>query len=182
MTLRVVGVDPSLTATGLAAVGGGSLLIKTFPSKGKADDNLFARYKRIAELRDNICKAVFEVEPDLVVIEQPAFSKIQGHAHDRSGLWWLVVHTLLQTFPLMEVTPNNRAKYATGKGTASKDTVLLAVARRYPNVEVTNNNEADALILAMMGLRLLGEPYEDSLPQSNLDSLKTSVLPGGKNA
>lgn len=73
--------------------------------------------------------------------------------------------------PIVIITPSQRAKYATGKGNASKDAVLLAVARRYPTVEVTDNNEADALVLAAMIARLAGRPIETSLPQTHLDAL-----------
>jgi crossover junction endodeoxyribonuclease RuvC len=36
--------------------------------------------------------------------------------------------------------------------------VLLAVARRFPDYDVRNNNEADALVLAAMGFDHLGQP------------------------
>lgn len=175
--MRVVGIDPSLTGTGMALVGEGSHNLMTFPSKGKATDNLSARYERLRSIQVKVVSMVTEFYPSLVLIEQPAFSKMQGHTHDRSGLWWLIVSEISMDFPVMEVTPNNRAKYATGKGNASKDEVLLAVARRYPGVEITNNNEADAWILAMMGLRLTGNPQEVTIPQTHIDALKTSVLP-----
>jgi hypothetical protein len=90
--------------------------------------------------------------------------------HDRSGLWWLVVNGLFANdVPVVEITPNQRAKYATGKGTDDKDKVLAAVIRRYPDVDVTGNDVADALALAAMGRRRLGRPLEESLPKPNLE-------------
>ena len=79
--------------------------------------------------------------------------------------------------PVLPVPPSCRAKYATGKGNAGKDEVLLAVARRYPHAPVGGNDEADALVLAAMGARLLGEPVEDSLPKAHLDALAKLALP-----
>ena len=70
------------------------------------------------------------------------------------------------------MTPTARAKYGTGKGNAAKDAVLAAVIRRYPAVDVTGNDEADALILAAMGARHLGIPLELSpVPGPCLDAL-----------
>ena len=73
--------------------------------------------------------------------------------------------------------PTSRATYATGKDNAGKDAVLAAVVRRYPDVDVTGNDEADALVMAAMGARLLGHPLEDSLPQSHLRALAGLELP-----
>ena len=68
---------------------------------------------------------------------------------------------------VVEVPPTVVKKYATGKGggpDSSKDQVLAAVIRRYPAVDVTGNDEADALVLAAMGARWAGHPIDDPLP------------------
>ena len=106
-----------------------------------------------------------------MVVEQPAYSQTGGSHHDRSGLWWLIVATLREWgFDVVEVTPGGVKKYATGKGNASKDQVLAAVVKRYPQADITDNNIADAWVLAAMGARALG--YEvDSLPQVNLAAM-----------
>ena len=78
----------------------------------------------------------------------------------------------------MPVPPSCRAKYATGKGNAGKDEVLLAASRRYPHAPIVGNDDADAVVLAAIGARLLGEPVEDSLPKTHLDALAKLTLPG----
>jgi crossover junction endodeoxyribonuclease RuvC len=165
---RVIGLDLSLTGTGVASSLGH---VDTITSKAQAAATLAARRARLRQLASEIvsrCKSPL----DLVVIEAPAFSRTTGHMHDRSGLWWLVVDALHgNDFPVVEVTATQRAKYATGKGNAAKDAVLAAVVRRYPDVEVSNNNEADALVLAAMGTRALGHPIETSLPVVNLAAM-----------
>jgi crossover junction endodeoxyribonuclease RuvC len=174
----VVGLDPSLTSTGMAVVSEGNLATRALSSKGKAADSLYTRHERLADLAGRIGVEVWDFAPQLVVIEAPAFSRLNGHQHDRSGLWWLVVHRLRQDgVPVLEVPPNVRAKYATGKGNAGKDEVVIAVTRRYPGIEFKTNDEADALVLACIGARLLGHPVEDSLPASHLESLRSLSLP-----
>ena len=94
----------------------------------------------------------------LVVIEGPAYSSRVGHAHDRSGLWWLLVeHLTRQGFAVVEVTPGGLKKYATGKGTADKGAMIDAAVRCFPGVETKGQaDRVDALWLAAMGLDWLG--------------------------
>lgn len=152
-TPRVCGVDLSLTSTGLACTAG----LETVTSHGHKGDDLASRGARLRSLRTAVidwCRTA-----DLVVIEAPAFSRVQGSSHDRSGLWWLIVSRLASLgIPVAEVAPTGRAKYATGKGNADKETVLLAAVKRFPMYEISNNNEADALVLLAMGLDQLGQP------------------------
>ncbi|MGH9250337.1 MAG: hypothetical protein ACRD0W_12560 [Acidimicrobiales bacterium] len=187
---RVVGLDLSLTSTGLALVGDGPITTwgiqsrapKTprHPRTGKPlPPTLIQRHNRLISLATNILIVVLRPErlPDLVVVEQPAFSRNLGSTHDRSGLWWLVVSGLYRAkVQVAEVTPNQRAKYATGKGTADKDAVILAVERRYPEARVNGNDEADALILAAMGKRWLGEPIDD-MPKVHLEAFDSVAWP-----
>lgn len=174
----VVGIDPSLTGTGLASIDTDDRLVidtETLASKasGGAVINRWSRLHHLVNAIDN--RTVTQggrARVDLVVIEQPAFSRTNGHHHDRSGLWWLIVDRLTaRGIPVVEVTPTGLKKYATGKGNAPKDSVLLAAARRYPHVDVDDNNQADALILAAMGARHLGHPIEDSLPKAHLEAM-----------
>lgn len=178
----IVGLDLSLTSTGVAVLDTttGSRMVERITSKGKQDAGLRDRYTRLLRLSTIISDIVHDACPDLVVIEQPAFSRITGHQHDRSGLWWLVLHAIGDC-KIAEVAPTARAKYGTGKGNAGKDAVLAAVVRRYSDVEVEGNDDADALILAAMGARHLGAPIEDSLPIAHLaamDSVKWPAVVG----
>lgn len=168
--MRVIGLDLSLTATGVALIEDGSITVRTITSK-PSGDSLDARQARLHNLVANLLTNHMPTDPvDLVVIEQPAFSRTTGHHHDRSGLWWMVVDAIWgwreEITPMAEVPPTTLKKYATGKGNAAKDAVLLAVARRYPHVDIRDNNMADALVLAAMGARHLEHPVDD-VPQLN---------------
>ena len=55
--------------------------------------------------------------------------------------------------------------------------MLLAVAKRYPHVDVQDNNQADALVLAAIGARLAGHPIEDGLPKANVEALAKVTRP-----
>lgn len=176
--MRVLGIDPSLTATGLTLIDLDTHAVVdtwTIASKGKADDTLRQRQARLDRL---VHDATYLHDIALVVIEGPAHGQTTGHHHDRSGLWWAIVSEYhSQHVPVVEVTPTSLKKYATGKGNAGKDTVLLEVARRYPTVPVANNNEADALVLAAMGFHhLTGHGLVD-LPQTHAAALAAVTWP-----
>lgn len=181
---RVVGVDPSLTGTGLAELkfpdsGPAWGLIRTFPSKPAK--TLAARHRRLSDLAHEISDAILQApnHPDLVVIESPAYSRNMGSMHDRSGLWWLVVSIVIDAVPVLEVAPTVRAKYATGMGNAGKDAVLLAVERRWPEAGVKDNDEADAVTLAALGADMLGLLGSYGPPAKNREALKSLHLPEG---
>lgn len=178
--LLVVGIDLSLISTGIAGIRWGDIdaprLTSSWTtrveSKGRADATLAARMRRLRNLRSAITDHA--AGADLVVIEGPSYAqKTAASAHDRSGLWWQIVDLLDDDFgcTVVEVPPTCRIKYATGRGNASKDQVLAAAVKRYPDVDVTGNDVADAVVLAAMGARHLGHPIEPSLPQAHLDAM-----------
>lgn len=174
----VVGLDLSLTSTGYAVVGDNKRAVGTVTSKGKAGATLAERNSRLTQIVKGIDDVGYLADDaDLFVIEAPAYSRSNPGMHDRSGLWWLAVRHLVDLgYPVVEVAPSARAKYATGKGNASKDQVLAAVVRRYPDFDVTSNDEADALILAAMGCRALGQPIDD-MPQAHLAGMSKVAWP-----
>lgn len=176
----IVGLDLSLTSTGVAILAArtGSAYVDRIKSDAPKTERhprtnkplpptLQQRIDRLRSLKNQIADAVPE-GARLVLVEGPSMGSKTGHQHDRSGLWWLVTNELDDRgFTVVEIPPSNRMKYATGKGQISKDAVLAAVVRRYPDVEVSGNDEADALVLAAMGARHLGHPIETSLPATH---------------
>jgi len=154
--VRIVGIDPSLTGTGLAILNQHGAWVTTIMTTGRRGDGLAERDHRIRYivnevLADDMCNA------DLAVIEGPAITRNAGSAWDRAGLWWRIVHRLLANdVPVAVCPPSTRAKWATGRGNADKAAVAVAVARMWPDVELTDDNQADALALASMGAQRLG--------------------------
>jgi len=182
--MNVVGVDLSMTSTGLAHAVNGSLTAnRRVQSKGSKGDTLLSRHLRLQQISDNVLGWVADLAPSLVVVEAPSFGSQTGSQHDRSGLWWLVVAALHDAgFPVAQVPPNTRATYATGKGNAGKDAVLASVLRRYeqpgsPFYLIDGNDVADATVLAAMGSRWAGVPIEDSLPQTHLRAMDGAEWP-----
>lgn len=156
MSPHVLGVDPSLTATGLAAFGPGRCWTATLGSTGKRTDTLASRDARLSRITDAVADHVTD-DTALAVIEGPALASTNGSLLDRYGLWWRIVHRILgRDVPVYVCPPTVLKKWATGKGNADKIAVALAVARLWPAVELADDNQADALGLAAMGAQQLG--------------------------
>lgn len=179
----IVAIDPSLQSTGLAVLGPSQVepywAVRTLRSTPQPNElgNLRRMEKLTAQMRRSIGEMSYGTHLRLGVIEAPAYSKNNGMAHERAGLWWMLFQMLVgHGMPVLVVKPNLRSKYATGNGNAGKDEVLLAASRRYPGVPMTNNNEADAVVLAAMGARYFGVPV-DQLPKTHLDAMKTLIAP-----
>jgi crossover junction endodeoxyribonuclease RuvC len=75
------------------------------------------------------------------------------------------------------MTPNARALYATGKGTAGKGAVVDAVARRLPAWPTEgDDNAADAVILMAAGRDWLGHAITD-MPKTHRAALDKAIWP-----
>lgn len=164
MAVTILGIDVSLTCTGLAVAKFGTIT-ETFAVKTKpSGDSLLDRNNRIGDIFLGVQDFIASVRPALAVIEAPSLASKYGQPHERSGVWWGIVTELHnRQIPVAEVAPTARAKYGTGKGNAAKADVHAAVKARYARLDlpIKTNDEADAVILAAMGARHLGQPVDD---------------------
>jgi crossover junction endodeoxyribonuclease RuvC len=176
--MTVIGLDLSLTSTGVAVAEAGRIVhTQAVKSTGKRGDALTERERRIYDIVNRVQAAVLRHDARLVVIEAPSFGSVGGSAHDRSGLWWGIVRMLgLRNIPVAQVAPTQRAKYATGNGRAEKKVVHAEAKELYGLLSACTDDEGDAAILAAIGSRYLGEPCE---PDSDyrLELVKTLTWP-----
>jgi crossover junction endodeoxyribonuclease RuvC len=158
MAARVVGIDPSLTGTGVAAITAEGPLVQVISSKPTAAPSFMDRDNRLQLVADQVEQFVGDA-CELVVIEGPALGKASPHTWDRAGLWWRIVHQLHHLgVPLAVCPPTVRAKWATGKGNAGKAGVVAAIARMWPEVDLADDNAADALAFATIAAQRLDFP------------------------
>lgn len=156
----VVGVDQSLTRTGLARFEHGTLVeLGAFATRKMGHERLEAIEDRFAQII---------VGADLVVLEGISYGSFdKGKAI--AGLWWILAHRAWEErIPQGSLPPATRAKFATDNGKATKREVIDAVnGEWFPGVVVTDDkggDKADAVVLAAAGARMLGEPI-DLLPE-----------------
>lgn len=146
MTPRVLGLDLSISATGLAAPDGTTRVLKLNATYG--DQRLGIILNAITdELEHGIDLAVIE---DLPTHAQGA--GITGMVHGITR--WALIDAGI---PYTLIPPASLKKYATGKGNAAKPDMRMALYQR-ANLDLRDDNECDAWWLRAMGLDHLGHP------------------------
>jgi crossover junction endodeoxyribonuclease RuvC len=160
----IYGLDLSLTATGLAALGeNNDLEVGTFGTKPSMRIEA-----RLTEMAGQVARRI--VAPDLVVIEGLAFGANDPSAHERAALHYIVRCNLWSDETrVLVVPPSTLKKFITGKGSAKKEMVILEVFKRW-NVSAKDNNEADAAGLAYLGLAFLGRLDAMTVPMREVVS------------
>ncbi|SRR6266498_755952 len=155
--IRVLGLDLSLTAAGVAGIGWAETL--KYPVRAPTPMTADYRHRRIAWLRVSLADR-WLAGTQLAVLEGLAYD---AHDTDRqnAGLSWIIRQTLWQNgVPYALVPPSCLKQYATGKGAgpaADKASVTAAVRSYWPKFD-GDDNAADAAVLAAMGAHHLGWP------------------------
>jgi crossover junction endodeoxyribonuclease RuvC len=154
--MKVVGVDFSLVATGVAVhTAGGETYTRQYGRDGHKGEPLRMRRDRIHVLAGEVL--FHAIGADLVVVESHDFGmKVSALSHDRSGLFWITVNRLMEAGVMVaQATPQTLKMYQTGAGNASKQDMLVAAVKRYPTVDIRTDNMADAMAALSMGVRHL---------------------------
>lgn len=169
-----VGLDLSLTSTGVAIIHGDVVTVQRVTSKGTKGATSEQQVERLLDIVGRIIALVPDSDATKIAVEGPSYGSTGSAAHILGGLWWLV-RAAFRDADIVVVPPGTVKKYATGRGNAGKDEVLAAVVRRYFNVEVSGNDEADALVLAAIVARLDGNPIDLNLPVDRIVTLDKAV-------
>lgn len=149
-TPRVVGLDYSLTSTGLASTRPHEATLIRPRTKGHA---------RLQELKASVSHLIRQARPELVVIESGSYASTSSTFHQLAGGWWILAHEIHQLgIPYATVPPGTLKRFAAGSGTADKKTMEAAARAAWPRVPIQNDDAADAMFLAAMGAHYLGKP------------------------
>jgi crossover junction endodeoxyribonuclease RuvC len=159
--MKIVALDLSLTETGWARSGGEYGTITGCDLTGM---------DRIDRILATIGRTVGDA--DLVVLEGYSFASRGRAILSIAELGGVVRWTMRYNWglPYVEVPPASRAKYATGKGNASKDLVLVEAVKRL-GYSGSNHNEADALWLLHMALDHYGLLGKVKVPEKHREAL-----------
>lgn len=161
--LNTLGIDPSLTSTGLS-MSGQTLSIRR-DSSGP---------QRLIEIRDQIMYTVHHNAIDCVSIEHYSYASRNSQAHSIGELGGVLRVALYEAgIPTVEIPPTCRAKFATGKGNAGKPEVVSAVSARTGIVWNGGDgaDRCDAWVLEEMLRYKLGQSVID-WPKSHTDALE----------
>lgn len=148
-----MGIDPSLTATGIIILDDGKVIhqevLKNRPK--------LSTIARVQDIYTQITNIVYKFTPQIIVIEGLSFAS-RGQGTDATFyLGWRIREELtLHLMPWIEVTPTQVKKFATGKGNSGKDIIIKEVYKRW-GYDTDDNNLADAYVMAQIGRAYLGD-------------------------
>lgn len=150
-TPRVIGLDLSLTSSGVASSLGWTDTIR--PKKNRTGLRGLDRLRMIVDAVRSYTSGY-----DLVAIEGPSFGHSGFRQHEELvALRWMVRDVVdRQQVPFAIVPPATLKLYATGRGNAKKADMAQAMDLKYPGrspgfLAGRRFDEADALALADMG-------------------------------
>jgi Holliday junction resolvasome RuvABC endonuclease subunit len=170
-TFTVVGLDLSLTGSGIAYRDGSTSTVKT---KQKDGDGRLSQIEEAVQIAVGGEHLGLGPAVELVVMEDIPQN---SHAAKPISMVHGVVRNLLkkQGIPYALVVAASLKFYATGKGSGDKVPMALAAYKRAGR-EFEDDNQCDAAWLRWAGLDWLGCP-EVSLPAVQRDALKKAQWP-----
>jgi crossover junction endodeoxyribonuclease RuvC len=188
----VLGVDTSLTSTGVAIVSSDPVRATTHrvesspPRRAKGDKrpaSIAERNERIAAISQRVFDLVSAGScAQLAVVEAPSYGSQGGSSWDRAWLWGQVISGMLgRDIPVAIVPPMSRAVWATGSGRSSKGQIAVPMSRMWPDIDAgIADDEWDALSLASMGAQYLGIlPVELGRHRDQLAKISWPDFPAG---
>lgn len=159
--MNVLALDLSLTGTGWAVTPTAYGTLNPGDRRGP---------ERLSWIRDEVLWLIDQHDVGAVALEGYSFSSTHSRAHALGELGGVIRCALYDAgIPHIEVPPATAKKYATGKGNANKNAMLVAAGRRL-NYAGESNDEADALWIHAAVTDALGHPWV-TVPQAHRDAL-----------
>lgn len=144
--MNFIGIDPS-TKSGFVMLDerGEVVIDKELYGEGKEDP------ARMVTLVDKILDRLPSDRTKLVIcIESPSNHSTGCYVSQMFGLAWLLRGELYRKgIKYVDVTPSQLKKFATGKGNAKKDAMVLPIHKTW-NFENNSDNVRDAYVLAQI--------------------------------
>jgi Holliday junction resolvasome RuvABC endonuclease subunit len=158
----VMGLDLSLTSTGYSVAGTTGVISSSH--KGP---------ERLIELRNTFVDLLVSESVSIVAIEGYSFASRNSQAHSIGELGGVIrVELFSREIPFVVIPPTCRAKFATGRGNASKNEVISSVSAKTGLIwsNPGADDRCDAWLLEEMVLNKLGNP-RFAWPAVNLSAL-----------
>lgn len=142
-----LGIDPSLTNTGLVIINGDGKVISSHSIKGKGKEHYFNRVTKMIDVVEKIIKG-----------KNIVCAGIENYSYGSVGKWaqLVTVGALMRDVVhrngilIYEAPPSVLKQFATQRGNATKP--MMEYAAKKIGVELKNNDEIDAFWLAKLAL------------------------------
>jgi Holliday junction resolvasome RuvABC endonuclease subunit len=157
----VVGLDLSLTSTGMSAVrikDGKFQILDWANPKTDSKEDWFTRVNRI---QTEVVRFIWKHKPSKIFVEGYSFGSRNGRelAGEVNGI--ILFQLMTNGYPQEDIhkiiSPQGRAKFATGNGKGTKSQVVKYVNETFGlSLKVSKENDiADAIVLAFIGYSIL---------------------------
>lgn len=157
----VLGIDASLTSTGFALWRDGRIHLRTITTSPETGDMRTRRHRIAAEITPAVTRRTLAVKEGVPLYKGKSRG---GNALELAALGGVVEEALyVRGVVVVIVQPTQVKQYATGNGNADK-AQMVAAAQEQLGVLVANDDEADALWMAAMGLHQYGRPLVERVP------------------
>lgn len=171
--LRILGLDLSITATGICLPDGTTSTVKTNAKHGD---------RRLQHIVDHVGIALGEGPDDIgdgvdLVVMEEAPPGLKGPAIKAIHMVHGAVRLRLIDFgtPYVVINPTTLKAYATGSTSADKTAMAIAALKRTGR-EFADDNQCDAFWLRAAGLDWYGQP-EFTMPQAQRERLTKVAWP-----
>ena len=164
-----LGIDPSLTSTGIAVLTSGKIETWRITSgKRRGACRLCWMDREFKNLIDSVIK------PDATCVEGYSYAS-SNQAHQAGELGGLLRLRLWRSGRRHFIaSPGTLKKFATGKGNSSKPGVAVALFKRW-GVERDQDDEVDAAVMAIMAAMKTEVGLSDTLTKPQVEALDVLV-------
>lgn len=153
-----IGLDLSLTCTGMAAIDSNGYLVETATIKTKSSKGLVGRIGRFRHIAASVASFVESYSPCSILIEGYSFGSKGRGVFDIAEAGGIVRHQLITTCPdilsIDELAPSALQKAVTGfgggKGVVKKQAMKDAVEEIYGPLNLKKFDHYDAVGLALV--------------------------------
>lgn len=166
----ILGLDPSLTATGLVILDRNQKIhaVKTiFP-------NCFEE-ERLIFIRDWVRSATYNLSVKMAAIEGYSYASIGNlpKLGEIGGILRVLLHEM--NIPFVTVAPQTLKKWVTGKGQGQKNKMMLAAYKKW-GVELDDDNQVDSYGLAMLAHSMYFGGKRKSYEKEVLEKIEKTFL------
>ncbi|HEX7776721.1 MAG TPA: crossover junction endodeoxyribonuclease RuvC [Parvibaculum sp.] len=149
-SLRYLGIDPGLRATGWGVIEvTGARLVHIANGTVTSNEKL-SLAERLVEIEAGLCIVVETYAPDAAAVEQAFVARDPGAALKLGQARGLALMVPARAgIPVAEYAPNHIKKSVVGAGHADKAQIRMMVEMLLPGVKIGTEHAADALAIAI---------------------------------
>jgi len=179
----VVGIDPSLSSSGIIVINREGQIVSNQTIKSPPSGSLLVdRMLRIEKIVREVMQIVSAASPSVICIEAYSLGSNMPGVAARVELGGLLRYALFRaTTKIYEVAPTTLKKWATGKGNCEgKIPVVVALMKRY-QVEFSSDDLYDAYALARIAFQIAEfGPCDTELQGECVTTITTPKVPKPK--